>query len=209
VRKNPLLYSDQKEIEDLSTIEPIEEKRSFIFYLIVFANLILVIFVLLIIWLLLSKDPNTSFDQQLKSWTHQLFNTQEEINTKKKVTSPTPVEKKTPVKPKISEEEKVELEKARIDKERALEAEKAKLESLAIKLQEEKNKAAKIKQAADDTEKKSPLDEKPKIEEPDQAVSETTKEAAVVPNAAQNIQEQPKNTAKTQLEKILETMEAQ
>lgn len=208
MRKNPLLYSDQKEIEDLSTIEPIEEKRSFIFYLIVFANLILVIFVLLIIWLLLSKDPNTSFDQQLKSWTHQLFNTQEEINTKKKVTSPTPVEKKTPVKPKISEEERVELEKARIDKERALEAEKAKLESLAIKLQEEKNKAAKIKQAADDTEKKSLLDEKPKTE-PDQAVSEITKEAAVFPNAAQNIQEQPKNTAKTQLEKILETMEAQ
>ena len=193
--RNPLLYSDQSEVEDINTIEPIEEKRSFIFYFIVLANSLLVLLVLLIIWSLFSKTPNTSFDQQLKTWTQQVFSTEENIKVQP-ISAPiapmvkidTPTEQTAIQKKELAQ---LKLEQERVEKELALKAEQAKRESLAITLKEEK---AATQQATDEAKT---------IE------NSVSQEATIVPNAAKSIPEEPTNTAKTQLEQILEAMQNQ
>ena len=193
--RNPLLYSDQSEVEDINTIEPIEEKRSFIFYFIVLANSLLVLLVLLIIWSLFSKTPNTSFDQQLKTWTQQVFSTDENIKVQP-ISAPiapmvkidTPTEQTAIQKKELTQ---LKLEQERVEKELALKTEQAKRESLAITLKEEK---AATQQATDEAKT---------IE------NSVSQEATIVPNAAKSIPEEPTNTAKTQLEQILEAMQNQ
>jgi len=192
VSRNPLLYSDQSEVEDINTIEPIEEKRSFIFYFIVLANSLLVLLVLLIIWSLFSKTPNTSFDQQLKTWTQQVFSTDENIKVQP-ISAPiapvvridTPTEQTAIQKEELAQ---LKLEQERIENERALKAEQ---ESLAITSKEEK---AATQQSIDETKTLE---------------NSVSQEATIIPNAAKSIPEEPTNTAKTQLEQILEAMQNQ
>jgi hypothetical protein len=198
VSRNPLLYSEQSEAEDTNTIEPIEVKRSFIFYFIVLANSLLVVVVLLIIWSLFSKTPNTSFDQQVKAWSQQLFDTSESNQVQTVIAPSAPVvkvdtqEEQAAIQKK--ELEQLKLEKERIEKELALKAEQRKLELQALKLKEEKEKAAAILESPNKT---------------NTVENNTTEEAAIIPNAAKSIAETPSDTAKTQLEQILETMQNQ
>ena len=193
MRRNPLLYSDHSDAEDINTIEPIEEKRSFIFYFIVLANSLLVILVLLIIWSLFSKTSDTSFDQQLKVWTQQVFNnTENSVDIKAAIAPPIKVD--TPAEQAITQEkalEELEIEKA--EKALAIKAEQEKQERAVLQLKEEKEAA--LRQQA--------------IDEAKNAEVTALEEAKVVPNAAQNITEEPTNTTKTQLEQILETMQTQ
>ena len=199
MRRNPLLYSDQVEIEDTRTIEslaePAEQKLSFIFYFIVLANLLLVALVLLIIWSLFSNSSNASFDQQLKAWTQQLFNPTEQVEVKAaKVPPPKTIEINIEQeKAAAKEKELIQLEEQRLEQEQAQKAKQDRLEALAVKLQEEKAKADAIQKQIDEN----------------QAVETTKEEPIVVPNAARDIPTQPENTTKTQLEKILETMQNQ
>lgn len=193
MRRNPLLYSDHSDTEDINTIEPIEEKRSFIFYFIVLANSLLVILVLLIIWSLFSKTSDTSFDQQLKVWTQQVFNnTENSVDVKAAIAPPKKVD--TPAEQAITQEkalEELEIEKA--EEALAIKAEQEKQERAVLQLKEEKEAA--LRQQA--------------IDEAKNAEVTALEEAKVVPNAAQNITEEPTNTTKTQLEQILETMQTQ
>jgi len=205
VRRNPLLYSDQTEIEELNTIEPIEKKRSFAFFFIVLANSILVLLVLLAIWLFLSKSPDTSFDQQLKIWTQQFFSQPNDDELKTAATPPKTQQASVnlELEEKRLELERIEQENAQ--KEAILKAEQAKLEALATKLQEEKDNVETIQETVNKTNPTAlteEVDVKP-IE------SNSVEEAAIVPNAAKDIPDQPANTAQTQLEKILETMQTQ
>ena len=201
MRKNPLLYSDHSEVEETISVEQPEEKRSFLFYFIVFANSLLVLLVLVIIWTLFSKPTDTSFDQQLKTWTQQVFNSSDTIEVSPQ--APTEVEV-TDLDPatEVSEKEQAQLE---LEKKIAIKAEQEKLEALALKLKQEKEQANAIQQSIDDAAQAAIIEEsrtKPvAIAEPE--------EPAIVPNAAKVIPEKQSNTAKTQLEQILETMSNQ
>jgi hypothetical protein len=201
VRKNPLLYSDHSEVEETISVEQPEEKRSFLFYFIVFANSLLVLLVLVIIWTLFSKPTDTSFDQQLKTWTQQVFNSSDSIEVSPEAPTQVVVTDLDPV-TKVSEKEQAQLE---LEKKIAIKAEQEKLEALALKLQQEKEQANAIQQSIDDAAQAAIIEEsrnKPvAIAEPE--------EPAIVPNAAKVTPEKQSNTAKTQLEQILETMSNQ
>ena len=201
MRKNPLLYSDHSEVEETINVEQPEEKRSFLFYFIVFANSLLVILVLVIFWTLFSKPTDTSFDQQLKTWTQQVFNSSDSIEVSPEAPTQVVVTDLDPV-TKVSEKEQAQLE---LEKKIAIKAEQEKLEALALKLQQEKEQANAIQQSIDDAAQAAIIEEsrnKPvAIAEPDGP--------AIVPNAAKVTPEKQSNTAKTQLEQILETMSNQ
>ena len=201
MRRDPLLYSDHNEVEDINTIEPIEVKRSFMFYFIVLANTLLVVLVLLIIWSLFTKPAGTSFDQQLKTWTQQVFNSGDDIQPKPVTSLATPMAKQI----KLETASKPAPEEIKPEEDLAIKAEKEKLEALAVKLKEEKDKADTIQQsinASNNSEVKTVITTKV-------IVDETPKEPAVVSNAAKAPQVKPSTTTKTQLEQILETMQNQ
>ncbi|PWQ98520.1 hypothetical protein [Leucothrix arctica] len=197
MRRDPLLYSDHSEVEDINTIEPIEVKRSFMFYFIVLANTLLVVLVLLIIWSLFTKPADTSFDQQLKTWTQNVFSSGNDVAAKPAISLTAPAVKQEDVEA-INE---AAAEAVKHEEDLAVKAETEKLEALALKLKEEKVKAAAIQQS---------INEEAKAVIPTKVVvDETPKEQAVVPNAAKDTTEQPSTAAKTQLEQILETMQNQ
>lgn len=207
MQKNPLLYSDHSEhdVEEINTIEPIVEKRSILFYFIVLANTLLVVLVLAVIWVLFTKPSNTTFDEQLKAWTQQIFETPPPIQASKEVTTP-PVavaEESVDTQPEPLQANAVDNE--REQEELALKVEQERLEALALELQAEKEKAEAIQQTVVELKPDTTIIEVVT----DTAQNTHQEEPAVVPNAAQSIPDQPNNQAKTQLEMILETMQTQ
>jgi len=69
VHKNPLLYSDPSELEEPIVADKPKQSRSWVFYFIIVANSLLVVFVLGVLWFLFLKSPDT----QVKNLSERFF----------------------------------------------------------------------------------------------------------------------------------------
>lgn len=149
MRRNPLLYSDPSEIEEIpkpAAPTPGKEskgKSSFFFYLIILANSLLVLFVLGFIWFLFLKSP----DIQIKEISNRLFGTG----------TPTEQAQQTIVAPEIqteivispTQQEKDEIQQTKLKQMREKEelaAERARLEGIKAEIEKEKLRASEAQQ---------------------------------------------------------------
>lgn len=149
MRRNPLLYSNPSEIEQVPApaATPQKEpagKSSFFFYFIILANSLLVLFVLGFIWFLFLKSP----DLQIKEFSSRLFGTG----------TPTEQVEQTIVAPEIeteilitpSQQEKDEIQQTKLKQMREKEelvAERSRLEKIKADLKIEKKRANEAQQA--------------------------------------------------------------
>lgn len=148
MHRNPLLYSDSSEIPrpEAPPQKEAPRKSSLLFYFIILANSLLVLFVLGFIWFLFLKSP----DLQLKEISNRFFGSDRS----------TEVVKETIVAPEIqteiiltpNQQEKDETQQARLKQMREKEAlaEKARLESIKAELENQKILANEAKQAIED-----------------------------------------------------------
>jgi len=150
VRRNPLLYSDPSEIEEIpksSPATPIKEakgKSSFFFYFIIIANSLLVLFVLGFIWFLFLKSP----DIQIKEISNRLFGTGKPTEqAQQNIVAP---EIQTEVVISPTQQEKDETQQAKLKQMREKEemaAERTRLEKVRAEIEQEKLRAAEAQQA--------------------------------------------------------------
>jgi hypothetical protein len=148
VRRNPLLYSDPNESEDVpqSIVTEIKEQpreSSFFFYLIILANSLLVLFVLGFIWFLFLKSP----DLQIKELSNRFFGATPPAETQTTFIAP---EIKTEVVITPSQQEKDEIQQIKLKQMREKEelaAERTRIESMKAEIELEKKRAEEAQQA--------------------------------------------------------------
>lgn len=208
MRKNPLLYSDHGEIEEsAAVIEEPKQSRSLLFYFIILANSLLVVFVLGVIWFLFLKSP----DIHIQNLTDRFFGASS-ISTQK-IAEPTPATEKTSDESSAiqgqEETQQTRLKQMRAQKELA--AESQRLERLRVTLEAEKKAAAQAKARSKPSEvtnqtQTSPLADKTS---PVLPKSTTMKEPAIVPNAASETKPLQTNSTSSQVDKIMETLKNQ
>ena len=149
MRRNPLLYSNPSEIEQIPApaSPPQKEaagKSSFFFYFIILANSLLVLFVLGFIWFLFLKSP----DLQIKEISDRWLGTGE----------PTKQAPQTIVAPEIqtemiispTQQEKDETQQAKLKQMREREelaAERVRLEAIKAEIEQEKTRANEARRA--------------------------------------------------------------
>ena len=149
MRRNPLLYSDQSEIDGpiAHHEEPPKQKRSLFFFFIILANSLLVLFVLGIIWFLFLKSP----DLHIKELTEKFFGTPTAQSLTETKVPPTPTATMNSntnvsnVAPAPTRQEQEEIQQTRLKQMRAQEdlaVERRRLEKINIKLEAEKVKQA-------------------------------------------------------------------
>ena len=154
MRRNPLLYSDQSEIDGpiAHHEEPPKQKRSLFFFFIILANSLLVLFVLGIIWFLFLKSP----DLHIKELTEKFFGTPTTQSLTETKVPPTPTATMNSntnvsnVTPAPTRQEQEEIQQTRLKQMRAQEdlaIERQRLEKINIKLEADKIKSEKVKQA--------------------------------------------------------------
>lgn len=208
VRKNPLLYSDHSEIEESATIiEEPNQNRSVLFYFIILANSLLVVFVLGVIWFLFLKSP----DIQIQNLTDRFFGTNSSTQAES-----TPVIDKTADKSSALQDQE-ETQQTRLKQMRAqkeLAAESQRLEKLRVTLESEKKTAEAATQAKIPS--KSPevtqqVQTGALQNKPSQVLSDSTtnKEPAIVPNAASETKIPQSNSTSSQVDQIMETLKKQ
>ena len=238
MRRNPLLYSDHSEVEEPITYEEApKQKRSVLFYFIILANSLLVMFVLGIIWFLFLKSP----DLHIKELTEKFFGTSQTVaETNEKPASESNLENKdntNAVAPTPSRQKQEEIQQIRLKQMREQEnlaTERQRLEQIRAEIE-----AAKAKKALVETSTVN----KTEIPEPDSAqtapsvgltpssteantLSDSTEtekttssevtpqpedavEPAIVPNAASETLTPPGNSVGTQIDQIMEQMKQQ
>ena len=151
MRRNPLLYSNPSEIEEIPKPTPIQaqtqestNKSSFFFYFIILANSLLVFFVLGFIWFLFFKSP----DIQLKEISNRLFGTGAPIEqTQQTIVAP---EIKAEIIITPTQQEKDETQQAKLKQMREREelaTERVRLEEMKAELDKEKKRANEAQQA--------------------------------------------------------------
>ena len=150
MRRNPLLYSDHNEAEDTPKSFVTEQREtppresSFLFYFIILANSLLVLFVLGFIWFLFLKSP----DLQIKELSNRLFGN----------SSPTDLAQPSLVAPEIkteivitpSQQEKDETQQAKLKQMREKEElalERTRIEAMQAEIELEKTRAKETQQA--------------------------------------------------------------
>jgi len=150
VRRNPLLYSDPSEIEEIpkyTPATPIKEakgKSSFFFYFIIIANSLLVLFVLGFIWFLFLKSP----DIQIKEISNRLFGTGKPTEQAQQNIAAPEIQTELVISP--TQQEKDETQQAKLKQMREKEemaAERTRLEKVRAEIEQEKLRAAEAQQA--------------------------------------------------------------
>jgi len=178
VRRNPLLYSDPNESEDApqSIVTEIREQpreSSFLFYLIILANSLLVLFVLGFIWFLFLKSP----DLQIKELSNRFFGTAPTAEVQNTLIAP---EIATEVVITPSQQEKDEIQQNKLKQMREKEelaAERTRIEAMKAEIELEKKRAEEAQQAIsalNNEEQSSAADEQ------NNEVDQTVKATAVV-----------------------------
>ena len=238
VHRNPLLYSNPTEIEEIpkSAPPPAQEssgKSSFFFYFIILANSLLVFFVLGFIWFLFLKSP----DLQIKEISSRLFGT----------AAPTEQVQQTIVAPEIkpeiifspSQQEKDETQQAKLKQMREKEelaAERVRLEEIKAEINKEKKRTKEAQQAINSLQQDSatisvsedPAQQAVEIEQtqaedlitkPSQAsvnatdvnsTATTSRPASVKPAVVANDASEPStNTTRSQVNLIMEALKNQ
>jgi hypothetical protein len=148
VRRNPLLYSDPNESEDLpqpftSEIKEQPRESSFLFYLIILANSLLVLFVLGFIWFLFLKSP----DLQIKELSNRFFGSSPPPEVQTTFVAP---EIKTEVVISPSQQEKDEIQQTKLKQMREKEelaAERTRIEAMKAEIELEKKRAEEAQKA--------------------------------------------------------------
>ena len=152
MRRNPLLYSDPSEIEETdlnqnSQPQASKPESSLLFYFIIFANSLLVLFVLGFIWFLFFKSP----DLQLRELSNRYLGTSLAIETatEPEIITPqiTPEIVITPTQQEKDEVQQAQLKQMREKEEQELAAERAKLEAIKAELEKEKARANEAQEA--------------------------------------------------------------
>lgn len=164
--RNPLLYSDPSEIEELPSApqQEVQKKSSFLFYFIILANSLLVLFVLGFIWFLFLKSP----DIQIKEISDRLFGTSKIIEQAPQSTA-TP---KTPAKaaPDTTQQEKDKIQRIKLKQMREKEelaAERLRLEKIKSELEKEQALASDAQKAIDSlAESNNTMNQEPAVETP-------------------------------------------
>ena len=234
MRRNPLLYSNPSEIEEIpkpapSPVNESSGKSSLFFYFIILANSLLVFFVLGFIWFLFLKSP----DLQIKEISDRLFGTG----------APTEQAQQTIVAPEIkpeiiispTQQEKDETQQAKLKQMREREelaAERARLEEIRAEINEEKKRAKEAQQAINSMQQQNKVSANTSEEAEQQAVeieqtqvedltekapqelvapratisNSISKEPAVDPNA---VTEPAANTIRSQVDLIMEALKNQ
>lgn len=214
MRRNPLLYSDPSEAEDAPKHHESTQESSFLFYFIITANSLLVLFVLGFIWFLFLKSP----DLQLKELSNRLFGTNLTIEQVQQLV-PTPE-----IKPEViitpSQQEKDETQQAKLKQMREKEelaAERTRLEAMKSEIEKERIRANEAKQAIENLQPlpKTAVALKPAIpatlpsDAPAAKVSTIElEEPAVVPNAATEPVTKTNSTS-SQVDLIMEVLKDQ
>ena len=178
MRRNPLLYSDPNESEDApqSIVTEIREQpreSSFLFYLIILANSLLVLFVLGFIWFLFLKSP----DLQIKELSNRFFGTAPTAEVQNTLIAP---EIATEVVITPSQQEKDEIQQTKLKQMREKEelaAERTRIEAMKAEIELEKKRAEEAQQAIsalNNEEQSSAADEQ------NNEVDQTVKATAVI-----------------------------
>ena len=148
MRRNPLLYSDPNESEDVpqSIVTEIKEQpreSSFFFYLIILANSLQVLFVLGFIWFLFLKSP----DLQIKELSNRFFGTTPPAEAQATFVAP---EIQTEVVITPSQQEKDEIQQTKLKQMREKEelaAERTRIEAMKAEIELERKRAEEAQQA--------------------------------------------------------------
>ena len=178
MRRNPLLYSDPNESEDApqSIVTEIREQpreSSFLFYLIILANSLLVLFVLGFIWFLFLKSP----DLQIKELSNRFFGTAPTAEVQNTLIAP---EIATEVVITPSQQEKDEIQQTKLKQMREKEelaAERTRIEAMKAEIELEKKRAEEAQQAISALNNE---DQSPAADEQNNEVDQTVKATAVV-----------------------------
>lgn len=213
MRKNPLLYSEHHEPQEIIQPSPPlpEEPRSFFFYVIILANSLLVLFVLGVIWFLFLKSP----DLELKSLTNRFFGNTEEptMVIESPANTPAPAEAgKAPSKQEQDEIQQARLKQMREQQE--LTAERSRLEQLRQALETEKQRTDALTSALPATASSDEATETSTIIiTPETAIESTAASEAttVVPDAAREVPPVPVHSddTKSQVDEIMEMLKQQ
>ena len=178
MRRTPLLYSDPNESEDApqSIVTEIREQpreSSFLFYLIILANSLLVLFVLGFIWFLFLKSP----DLQIKELSNRFFGTAPTAEVQNTLIAP---EIATGVVITPSQQEKDEIQQTKLKQMREKEelaAERTRIEAMKAEIELEKKRAEEAQQAISALNNE---DQSPAADEQNNEVDQTVKATAVV-----------------------------
>ena len=225
MRRNPLLYSDPNESEDVpqSIVTEIKEQpreSSFFFYLIILANSLLVLFVLGFIWFLFLKSP----DLQIKELSNRFFGTTPPAEAQATFVAP---EIQTEVVITPSQQEKDEIQQTKLKQMREKEelaAERTRIEAMKAEIELERKRAEEAQQAISSLKAKEQGQSDSMIElntKPDTATKATTVtsevidaeeplaiEQEVVIDAASEPVEKT-NSTQSQIDLIMETLKNQ
>lgn len=178
MRRNPLLYSDPNESEDApqSIVTEIREQpreSSFLFYLIILANSLLVLFVLGFIWFLFLKSP----DLQIKELSNRFFGTAPTAEVQNTLVAP---EIATEVVITPSQQEKDEIQQNKLKQMREKEelaAERTRIEAMKAEIELEKKRAEEAQQAISALNNE---DQSSAADEQNNEVDQTVKATAVI-----------------------------
>ena len=178
MRRNPLLYSDPNESEDApqSIVTEIREQpreSSFLFYLIILANSLLVLFVLGFIWFLFLKSP----DLQIKELSNRFFGTAPTAEVQNTLIAP---EIATEVVITPSQQEKDEIQQNKLKQMREKEelaAERTRIEAMKAEIELEKKRAEEAQQAISALNNE---DQSSAADEQNNEVDQTVKATAVI-----------------------------
>lgn len=226
MRRNPLLYSDHGDIDEPLTPEASSKKeRSWLFYFIILANFLLVLFVLGIIWFLFLKSP----DLHIKELTERFFGTQ--TTTLGTNTTAPEGQKKAQTTQSMTQQQQDEIQQTRLRQMREQEeqdAERQRLEKIRVELEAERAKADTTKKRLEDkapadkittsvtpaqTAPKEPSEapQKAAVSSEQAATPEAETTPAIVPNAATETPQPDNNTntVNTQVDQIMETLKQQ
>ena len=227
MRRNPLLYSDAGEADEAPDSTTPKQKggapreSSFLFYFIILANSLLVLFVLGFIWFLFLKSP----DLQIKEISNRMFGTAAPTEQATQPVIAPKVEAEVVITP--SQQEKDEIQQAQLKQMREKEelaAERVRLEAMKVEIEKEKLRASEAQQVIVDLKKqeesatvesKTPtvsptteIDPAETISTTDQIIPEEPGEQEIIPNA----DKEPvlnSNTTSSQVDLIMETLKNQ
>ena len=224
MRRNPLLYSDPNESEDVpqSIVTEIKEQpreSSFFFYLIILANSLLVLFVLGFIWFLFLKSP----DLQIKELSNRFFGTTPPAEAQATFVAP---EIQTEVVITPSQQEKDEIQQTKLKQMREKEelaAERTRIEAMKAEIELERKRAEEAQQAISSLREQEQSNSSNELNtKPDPAAKATTPailekievevpveiEQEVVVDAANEPVEKT-NSTQSQIDLIMETLKNQ
>ncbi|PID46233.1 MAG: hypothetical protein CSB47_04720 [Proteobacteria bacterium] len=227
MQRNPLLYSDRGETEEYYEVqEESQKRRPFLFYFIVFANSLLVLFVLGIIWFLFLKSP----DFHLKELTDRYFgsSTPQPLSSQQGAVSPAKSETSVLTSQQQDEVQQIRLKQMRQQEELAAEKEQEQARTtpepaqskiappLTDKQSEDKpetpigngsNKTITKRQAESAISAQAPPATDMTTSQKESVTA--SKQRAIVTNAANEAPTVNSNSAKTQLDQIMEELKQQ